>query len=212
MIWPRPPPPASAASGIVATTWTIVVRRPAARYGTASGSSTRPTTRPPPMPIPRAASVTAGSTPRTPVNVVDSSTGNAKTAAAMTVAVSPNRPAVARMMMIASVGRARVVLAATMTVAAPRWRRWLCPSQMPSGIATTDASSTAASVMSRCSRVRAQMPPGPDQLSGSLSQVIASSMTFMRPSHAATASAHARPATAARPGPARAGGTGRSPS
>src|SRR5205823_553119 len=89
MIWPRPPPATSAARDAVATTWTAAVRKPAARYGTDSGSSTWYSSCQPDSPMPRAASRTSGSTSRSPVYALASSGGIANTVSARITAASP---------------------------------------------------------------------------------------------------------------------------
>ena len=98
--------------------------------------------------------------------------GIANTAAATTVARLPKPIAVeAKMSSSASVGSAREALASTTAKPPPRRT---CPSQTPTGRATTAAMRTAAADMPRCSASRAGTPAGPVQLSGSLSQTTAS--------------------------------------
>ena len=78
----------------------------------------------------------------------------------------------------ATVGMARPRLATATIVAPPRRA---CPSQMPIGQATRQASATAAAEICRCSRVRTRMPSGLVQFNGSLSQTRASWKLFIGP-------------------------------
>ena len=64
--------PTGVESVAMPTTQTVEVRRPATMTGMASGSSTRQSCCHSVMPTPRAASVSAGSTPAMPVTVLRS--------------------------------------------------------------------------------------------------------------------------------------------
>ena len=72
---PNPPPPPNVASVAVPTFSTSAVRTPARISGTASGSSTLVSTPSGDIPMPRAASVSVGSMPRSPAMVL-ASTGS----------------------------------------------------------------------------------------------------------------------------------------
>ena len=144
MIWPSPPPLTNAASVAVATTCTAAVRNPAARYGTASGSSTRRSTCPPDRPMPaRRVPGLRVDLPHPGVRVgqqrrhrEDRQRDHHRPAGRSRAKVS------GRMVSSASVGMARVRLDDQRP---PRRRPGrVCPSQSPIGQATRQPSSTAA--------------------------------------------------------------------
>ena len=114
----------------------------------------------------RADSTTSRSTSRNPTKVLVRIGGTAKTASAIVVAVSPKPMGVtAKTVSRASVGTARLTLENTTTALDPRP---LVPRAMPTGTATTIAARTAITEMARCSSSRSTIPPGRDQLNGSL--------------------------------------------
>ena len=95
----------------MAITWTTAVRTPAAISGRASGSSTRRSTWPPDIPIPRAASRTSRSTSRMPVTALVSSGGTAKSTSAAIAEELPTPSApTANSVSRPSVGIARAAL------------------------------------------------------------------------------------------------------
>ena len=157
MIRPRPGPATRAAMVAVAHTCTKASRMPEKMIGSASGSSTRRSTSPSDMPIPRAASTVSRSTSRMPTQVLVMIGGSANRASVTSVAsparpngprtLEPNRPRESSASR-ATIGIARPMLD-TLTASVPPRPR--CPSQTASGRPTTIAIATETTVSSRCS-------------------------------------------------------------
>ncbi len=74
---PKPPYPTSAPMVTMPTVETVAIRMPARIVGRASGTSIRQSTVAVPIPIPRAASNTSGSTSSSPTTVLRSTTSSA---------------------------------------------------------------------------------------------------------------------------------------
>ncbi len=118
------------------------------------------------MPIPRAASTVAGSTPEMPAYVEVRIGGMPSTTRAISTGRKPIRP-ISSTISISSprVGSARAALPTLIARKAPRR---VCPISSPTGSAIAVAMPSASAVYHRCCRIRLPMPSAPDQLAGSV--------------------------------------------
>src|SRR5579875_2643478 len=150
MISPRPPPPATPAIVAVAITKTAAIRSPARTRGSPSGSSTRARICRSLIPIPRAASTACRSTPATAKYAFVRSGGTPSTTSAAVLFQKPIPRIALPSAIRAMLGNARPSDETPSARSRPRPR---CPSQSPSGSASTTAIPSAANDSSAVSPV-----------------------------------------------------------